>query len=75
MFRPVSWPTRRQGLAATLVTPVSAVLPAAANNQPLVQVRVMTTNAAGNDEWVGVDDISVVAGPDPEPTPTPTPTT
>ena len=58
---------------ATLVTPVSAVLPAAANNQALVQVRVMTTNAVGNDEWVGVDDISVAAGPDPEPTPTPTP--
>ena len=55
------------------VTPVSAVLPAEANNQPLVQVRVITGNAAGSDEFVGVDDISVVAGPDPEPTPTPTP--
>ena len=46
---------------ATLVTPVSAALPAGANNQPLVQVRIMTTNAVGNDEWVGVDDISVTA--------------
>jgi hypothetical protein len=44
---------------ATLVTPVNAVLPAAANNQPLVEVRIMTTNAVGNDEWVGIDDISV----------------
>ncbi len=44
---------------ATLVTPVCVVLPAAANNQPLVEVRVMTTNAAGNDEWIGVDDIVV----------------
>jgi uncharacterized protein len=44
---------------ATLVTPVSAILPAAANNQALVQVRIMTTNAVGNDEWVGVDDISI----------------
>jgi DNA/RNA endonuclease G (NUC1) len=44
---------------ATLVTPVSVTLPAAANNQPLVQVRIITTNAVGNDEWVGIDDISV----------------
>ncbi len=47
---------------ATLVTPVSAALPAACDNQPLVQVRVMTTNAVGNDEWVGVDDINITAG-------------
>ena len=62
------------GGSATQVTPVSAVLPPDANNQSLVQVRVMTTNATGSDEWVGVDDISVVVGPDPEPTPTPEPT-
>ncbi len=48
---------------ATLVTPVSVVLPAAANNQPLVQVRMITTNASGSDEWVGVDDISVTGTP------------
>jgi predicted extracellular nuclease len=45
--------------AATFVTAVNAVLPAAASNQPLVQVRVITTNAGGNDEWVGVDEISI----------------
>lgn len=44
---------------ATLVTPVSVMLPAAAENQPLVQLRIMTTNAVGNDEWVGIDDISI----------------
>lgn len=44
---------------ATLVTPVNAVLPPACDNQPLVEVRFLTTNAVGNDEWVGVDDISV----------------
>ncbi len=44
---------------ATLVTPVSAALPAAAENQPLVQVRIITSNAFGNDELVGMDDISV----------------
>lgn len=46
----------------TLATPVSTTLPPAANNRPLVQVRVITTNAAGQDEWVGVDDIEVTAG-------------
>jgi endonuclease G len=44
---------------ATLVTPVSVALPAACENQPLVQLRIMTTNADGNDEWVGIDDINV----------------
>ncbi len=44
---------------ATLVTPVSITLPAAADNQPLVMLRIMTTNAIGNDEWVGVDDLSI----------------
>lgn len=48
---------------ATLVTPVSAVLPAACDNQAEVQVRVITTNAAGNDEWVGIDDINITGTP------------
>jgi hypothetical protein len=47
---------------ATLVTPVSGVLPAAADDQPLVQLRILTTDAVGQDEWVGVDDIEVDAG-------------
>ncbi len=44
---------------ATLVTPVAVTLPPAANNQPEVQVRIMTTNAVGSDEWIGIDDILV----------------
>jgi VCBS repeat-containing protein len=44
---------------ATKVTPLSVTLPAGANNQPQLQVRIITTNAGGNDEWVGVDDIVV----------------
>jgi len=44
---------------ATLVTAVSITLPAACDNQSQVQVRVITSNAAGSDEWIGVDDISV----------------
>src|SRR5687768_10128753 len=47
---------------ATMVTPVNVTLPADANNQALVQIRVMTTNAGGNDEWVGIDDINVTGG-------------
>ena len=46
---------------ATLVTPVNVALPSAADNQALVQIRIITTNAAGTDEWVGIDDISVTA--------------
>ncbi|MFZ2519179.1 MAG: hypothetical protein WA089_10785, partial [Anaerolineae bacterium] len=48
---------------ATLVTPINVMLPAAADNQPQVQLRVITSNAVGSDEWVGVDDFSVTAGP------------
>ena len=64
---------------ATKVTRVSATLPAAADGQPLVQVRVITANAAGQDEWVGIDDIEVSAasasggGPGECPTPPPVP--
>jgi hypothetical protein len=47
------------GPSTTMTTPVNVTLPAAANNQSQVEIRVMTTNASANDEWVGVDDISV----------------
>jgi uncharacterized repeat protein (TIGR01451 family) len=47
---------------ATLVTPVNVVLPNAVDNQPQVQIRIITTNAVGNDEAVGIDDISVTSG-------------
>ena len=50
--------TAGPGLAG-LETPVSVVLPAAADDQSNVQVRILTTNAAGFDEWVGIDDIAV----------------
>lgn len=43
-----------------LTTPVSIILPDAANNQPIVQLRIMTTNAGGSDEWVGIDNIRIV---------------
>lgn len=47
--------------AATLSTPVVVALPAEANNQPQLQIRIITTNAPGSDEWVGIDDINVIS--------------
>lgn len=44
---------------ATLTTPVCVTLPPAAENQAQLQLRFMTTDAAGSDEWIGVDDIVV----------------
>jgi hypothetical protein len=43
----------------TQVTAIDAVLPAAANNQASVDIRVLTYNALGSDENVGVDDIQI----------------
>ena len=48
---------------ATQTTPVIITLPAAADNQPQLQLRIITANAVGNDEWVGVDDIAVTGTP------------
>lgn len=44
---------------ATLETPVSVTLPSATLNQAQLQLRIITTNAAGSDEWVGIDDIVI----------------
>ena len=49
------------GGSATQVTPVSLTLPSACDNQSVVILRIMTTNASGSDEWVGIDDISVTS--------------
>jgi len=46
---------------ATQRTPVFAQLPIDAENRPVVQIRIITTNAVGNDEWVGIDDIVIGA--------------
>ncbi|TFI58549.1 hypothetical protein E2493_08985 [Sphingomonas parva] len=55
--------------SATQVTSLSIVLPSAADGQAQVQIRVLTTNAAGNDELIGIDNIHVssVAGEGPIP--------
>jgi len=52
---------------ATLVTPVSAALPAAADDQALVQVRIITAHSTGPGEWIGIDDIVVTATSPPSP--------
>lgn len=51
------------GAAASLVTPVNVVLPAEAANQPHVNIRIITTDAVGSDEWIGIDDIEVTGSP------------
>jgi hypothetical protein len=51
------------GPSTTMTTPLNLALPAAVDNQALVEIRVITTNAVGSDEWVGVDDISVTSTP------------
>jgi predicted extracellular nuclease/2',3'-cyclic-nucleotide 2'-phosphodiesterase (5'-nucleotidase family) len=51
---------------ATLVTPITVTLPSAVDNQAQVQVRFITTNAAGNDEWVGIDNINVTSDQAPQ---------
>lgn len=42
-------------------TPVSVVLPILADNAAQLEIRIMTTNAIGNDEWIGIDDIIVTS--------------
>jgi hypothetical protein len=50
------------------VTALSGQLGADANNQSLVQIRVITTNQSGADELIGIDDISVTGTASGEPT-------
>jgi len=47
------------GGTATQETNTSVPLPATAQGQANVHVRVMTINAFGSDEWVGIDDINI----------------
>lgn len=48
-----------EGGTATLVTARDVLLPAACNNQANVEIRFVTTNAVGNDEYIGIDDIVI----------------
>ncbi|HEY0429284.1 MAG TPA: carboxypeptidase-like regulatory domain-containing protein [Pyrinomonadaceae bacterium] len=44
---------------ATRVTSISATLPVSSSNQPMLDFRIITTNAVGPDEWIGIDDINI----------------
>jgi VCBS repeat-containing protein len=46
---------------ATQVTHLDVDLPVAANNQSQVEIRIITADAVGSDEWIGVDNISVTS--------------
>ena len=63
-----------QGGTATQITPIDVTLPPLANGHIALEIRIMTVNAVGNDEWIGIDDIMVTGVPAATPTPTPTPT-
>ncbi|MAC79314.1 MAG: hypothetical protein CML66_14780 [Rhodobacteraceae bacterium] len=54
------------GGSASLVTHVTAALPVAAENQGEVEIRIITANAGGSDEWVGIDNIAVTSGTEAE---------
>lgn len=47
---------------ATLVTPIAVTLPAVTQGVAQLHVRIMTSNAGGSDEWIGIDNIKVVCG-------------
>jgi len=49
------------GPSLTLDTPMTVTLPAAANGAAQLQLRFITANAVGNDEWIGIDDLSVTS--------------
>ena len=49
--------------STTSSTHVTLTLPSGASNQATLEVRILTTNAAGNDEAVGIDNIAVVSLP------------
>ena len=46
---------------ATLVTHRDVELPVATDNQSEVYVRVITNDAIGADEWIGIDNIAITA--------------
>lgn len=51
------------GGAAGQTTAFDLTLPEEVNGQAQLQLRIFTTNAAGNDEWIGIDDINVSSAP------------
>jgi hypothetical protein len=54
------------GGSATQTTAISAT-DAAWDNQAYIEFRVITSNAIGSDEWIGVDDVRISSQAVPEP--------
>jgi hypothetical protein len=52
-------PDATDGGTATRETSVVATLPHIPLGQDLIFLRIMTSNATGSDEWVGIDDINI----------------
>ena len=50
-------------LLPELLVHVRETLPADADDQPLVQLRIMTVNGIGDDVWIGIDDLLVMGDP------------
>ncbi|MBA2320895.1 MAG: hypothetical protein H0V89_07060, partial [Deltaproteobacteria bacterium] len=46
---------------ATLEIPIDVTLPAAVEGASDLRIRVLTGNASGSDEWIGVDDLRITA--------------
>jgi hypothetical protein len=47
---------------ATQETVVNVMLPAVCEGKEKVELRILTTDAVGSDEWVGIDNIEISAG-------------
>jgi hypothetical protein len=47
------------GAGNTTVNAINLILPSACDNQAQLQIRIITGNAIGSDEWIGIDDIDV----------------
>jgi hypothetical protein len=52
-------------IPGNLVTPVSATLPGAADDQGQLQLRIITTNPSGTARWIAVDNLQVTASATP----------
>jgi uncharacterized protein len=48
---------------ASQVTHLDIDLPGVLDNQSMVELRILTTDAVGSDEWIGVDNIHVSSQP------------
>ena len=60
---PAGYVADATAIGETTTTAIDATLPAAANGRASVDIRVITFNALGSDEFVGVDNIQITGEP------------